>query len=353
MDNQSQPSPAIIVESVSKVYPRQPLLSFLRDSSYKGGTQALHDISFNVCEGETVGLLGPNGAGKTTLLKIISSLLFPSGGRVLIHGLDLVKESLKARSMMGLVTCEDRSFYWRLTGRQNLAFFATLYGIPRRKSADCVQALFETLGLSHAADRPFHSYSSGMKQKLAIARGLLGDPQIVLYDEPTRSLDPLSTQNIHQWILAHRPHSPRTAHLIATNQLREAELLCNRVVIINRGVMIAHGTIGEIRQRFHQEQHVMHRIKFRHGGAAALPASDFESGLVEVVEDGRQGDCISVRAYTKEGSDGLSAALAAILRSGATILECHTEEAAFDEVFCAIVQREFDESHTAVGAGRS
>ncbi|HWB83055.1 MAG TPA: ABC transporter ATP-binding protein [Bryobacteraceae bacterium] len=349
METRNSAAPAIIVENVSKVYPRQPLLSFLRDRSYQVGTQALREISFQVREGETVGLLGPNGAGKTTLLKIICSLLYPSSGRVLVHGLDLVKESLKARSMMGLITCEDRSFYWRITGRQNLDFFATLYGIPRKKAAGRIEILLETLGLTYAADRPFHSYSSGMKQKLAIARGLLGDPRVVLYDEPTRSLDPLSTQNIHQWILANRADSPRTAHLIATNQLREAELLCDRVVIINRGVVIAHGTIGEIRQRFRTEQHVVHRIRFR-GPRAALPQADFEHGLVEVGEEERDGDFVSIRAYTREGSEGLSAALSSILGNGGVVVECHTEEVAFDEVFCALVQRQYDESH-AVAAG--
>lgn len=345
-------APAVIIDQVSKVYPRQPLLSFLRDRAYQVGTQALRDISFTVREGETVGLLGPNGAGKTTLLKIISSLLYPSSGRVLVQGLDLVKDSLKARSIMGLVTCEDRSFYWRLTGRQNLDFFANLYGIPRRKAVERVEILFETLGLAYAADRPFHSYSSGMKQKLAIARGLLGDPSLVLYDEPTRSLDPLSTQNIHQWILANRPKSPRTAHLIATNQLREAELLCDRVVIVNRGIIIAHGSIGEIRQRFQAEQHVAHRIKFRGGAAMAPPEADFERGLVQVVEEGREGDCISIRAYTHEGGEGLSAALSAILENGGIVLECQTEEVAFDEVFCALVQRQYDESHAAMAGAK-
>ncbi|MEO7144350.1 MAG: ABC transporter ATP-binding protein [Bryobacteraceae bacterium] len=345
--------PAIRVENVSKIYPRQPLLSFLQDPAERRGTQALRDISFTVREGETVGLLGPNGAGKTTLLKIISSLLYPSSGRVLAHGIDLVKESLKARSIMGLVTCEDRSFFWRLTGRQNLDFFATLYGLPRKKAFERIGILFETLGLAYAADQPFHSYSSGMKQKLSIARGLLGDPRIVLYDEPTRSLDPLSTQNIHRWMVANRANSPRTAHLIATNQLREAELLCDRVIIVNRGIMIAHGTIGEIRQRFQAERHVMHRITYLEAWRAERPGADVERGLMEVVEESREGDCVSLRAYTRDGSQGLSAVLAAILGNGGTILECHTEKVAFDDVFCSLVQREYDESNVAIAGARA
>lgn len=344
--------PAIVVENVSKTYPRRALLSFLRGSeSARGGTQALSGINFTIREGETVGLLGPNGAGKTTLLKIISSLLYPTSGRVLVHGYDLVTQSLRARSIMGLVTCDDRSFYWRLTGRQNLEFFSTLYGIPKRKIADRVAELFDTLGLSHAADRPFHSYSSGMKQKLAIARGLLGDPRIVLYDEPTRSLDPLSAQNIHHWILEHRPKSRQTAHLIATNQLREAELLCDRVLIINRGIMIAHGTIAEIRSRFHRDEHAVHRIAYRPRSARVpIPQPDFDRGLIEVEEQSRSEDRIELRAYARVDSEGLSAVLDSILSSGGVILECHTEQVAFDDVFCSIIRQQHAELAVA-GAG--
>jgi ABC-2 type transport system ATP-binding protein len=324
---------AIVVEDVVKRYPGQGF----RAGRPGEGPAALAGVSLRVEEGETVGLLGPNGAGKTTLLKIIATMLYPTSGCVHVAGHDVVRSPRQARRAMGLVTCDERSFYWRLTGRHNLSFFADLYGIPPQSAADRIEILLATLGLEEAADRPFHGYSSGMKQKLAIARGLLGDPAVILYDEPTRSLDPLSAQTIREWIAAHRPRSPRTAHLLATNLLREAEDLCDRVLIINRGEVIAQGTVAQIRERFRGSGHATHRVVFRgnspNGGLAPVP----EQGLLEVAVEGHDGDRTRLRLRTIEGSPGLSRVLEAILEAGGTVLACETERVPFDEVFCSLV----------------
>ncbi len=145
-----------------------------------GRKSALEGVSFDIAAGEMVGLLGPNGAGKTTLLKVLATLLFPSSGEVHFGDINVLREPGRARKRLGLVTCDERSFYWRLTGRHNLEFFAALYHVPSRETPARVQELLEVLGLAEAADRPFHGYSAGMKQKLAIARGLLASPEILL-----------------------------------------------------------------------------------------------------------------------------------------------------------------------------
>ena len=342
-----QTEAAIVVENIAKTYPGKGLSDYFRRAH---GTPALRGISFSVQEGEFVGLLGPNGAGKTTLLKIIGSLLYPSSGRVLIRGVDPATEPLRARSLMGLITCDERSFYWRLTGRQNLHFFATLYAIPHVRVEERLRELFETLGLVDAADRPFHSYSSGMKQKLAIARGLLGDPAVLLYDEPTRSLDPLSALHIREWIQENGKRSPRTTHLIATNQLLEAEQLCDRVLIINHGEMIAHGSVEEIRHRFLEERPTLHTITFR-GPRVDLPTKAPERGLLEISPLSREGDNVTVRVCSRIGGEGLSAALESILMQGGTVLHCNAEEVRFDEVFCSLVTWDRDSALTAVAQG--
>jgi len=323
---------AIQVENVAKTYPQGGFLGI--STAGAAGTTALSDVSFTIREGETVGLLGPNGAGKTTLLKIIATLLYPSSGRVLIHGRDMVRESARVRGDLGLVTCDERSFYWRLSGRHNLAFFAALYGLPNKQAEGRVRVLLEALGLAAAADRPFHSYSSGMKQKLAIARGLLADPRVILYDEPTRSLDPLSVHNIRNWLAENRP--PHTTHLIATNQLAEAEELCDRVLILNRGVVIAAGTIPQIRDAWRRNQHVVHHItcrNFRPHGLKPVP----EEGLLDVTEEAGDATSLTVRARTIEGSEAFSRLLERILRAGGDIIRCQTEEAPFEEVFRSLV----------------
>jgi len=331
------PMPAIVVDHVSKGYRDWRPLRRRRDA--RPETPALRDVSFTVDEGETVALLGPNGAGKTTLLKIIATLLYVSAGRVLIHGRDVREDPIRARRLIGLVTSDERSFYWRLTGRQNLAFFAALYGLPHRSIAARVARLLDVTGLADAGDRPFQTYSSGMKQRLAIARGFLADPRIVLYDEPTRSLDPLTASNIRKWIDESRVHSPRTTHLIATNQLREAEELCGRALIINRGSTIASGTFEQIRQRWHQRDYAVHRITYRGPGLDRPWAPAPGSGLVEIREEGRDADTRTLRVSAVEGSAALSTTLAAILAAGGIVLRCETEHVPFDEVFCGLLDR--------------
>jgi len=333
----SRPPVAVHVENVSKFYSRRRWFS----RSGPGDVRyALQNVNFEIREGEMTGLLGPNGAGKTTLLKSIATLLQVSSGRILVNGHDVEAEPVAARRLIGLVTCDERSFYWRLTGRQNLRFFASLYRIPDKKAADRIALLLDKLGLSQAADVPYHSYSTGMRQKLAIGRGLLAEPRLVLYDEPTRSLDPLSAQNIREWILASRAVSPTTTHLIATNQLHEAEQLCDRVVILNHGSVIADGSIDQIRRQVHSQGRVIHKLT-----CTGLPA-DFhisalaQAGLFEVVLDSANAGTVLLRVVTTETGEGLSLVLAEILRKGGSVIRCDTGEVPFEEVFCSLVQGE-------------
>lgn len=325
---------ALSVEQVSKSYPQH---TFWRHG--RPVRPALRDVTFQVAEGEMLGLLGPNGAGKTTLLKIIATLLYPSTGRVLAYGCDVFKDPRAVRGMMGLVTSDERSFYWRLTGRQNLAFFAALYGIFGRQANERVDTLLTILGLSEAAGRPFHTYSSGMKQKLAIARGLLSEPRIVLYDEPTRSLDPLSATRIRQWILDARKQFQNQVHVIATNQLAEAEQLCDRVLIFNRGSMIACGSISEVRERWRRRDYTVHNLVYRGSGLNGRFRPDANLGLFEISEE-EIGANRKLRLRVAKSSNALSLVLAALLHSGATVIQCETEQVPFDEVFCSLVLEE-------------
>jgi ABC-2 type transport system ATP-binding protein len=339
---------AILVEEVRKEYPARRRLGVRRGGG-GGATQALRGVSLAVAEGEMVGVLGPNGAGKTTLVKIVSTLLSPTSGRVTVGGHDVVAHPLRARRVMGLVTCDERSFYWRLSGRHNLEFFSRLYRVPPKIAADRIEMLLEVLGLMDAAGRPFHGYSTGMKQKMAIARGLLADPRVILYDEPTRALDPLSAQNIRRWIAENRQRSPRTAHLLATNLLHEAERLCDRVVIVSHGAIIAQGTVDEIRRRWAQRSFAVHRVVCRGFVPDGRLRPDPERGIVDVEVEAREEDRLTLRVRAAEDSDALSAALGAILAAGGTVLRCETERTSFDEVFCGLVE---GAAIAAGGAGR-
>jgi ABC-2 type transport system ATP-binding protein len=149
---------------------------------------AVQDADIAVEQGELFGLLGPNGAGKTTLIKLLSTLIVPTAGTAKVNGHDL-REQPKIKASIGLVTGDERSFYWRLTGRQNLEFFAGLNGFSADKAARRIDEVLEMIDLTDRAEERFQTYSTGMKQRLSLARGLLHDPPILFMDEPTKSLD--------------------------------------------------------------------------------------------------------------------------------------------------------------------
>lgn len=343
---------ALSVEHVSKTFNRFSLLPRRAAGAPGQKGEVLHNVSFSVREGETTGLLGPNGAGKTTLLKIITNLIYPTSGRVMLHGLDVCENPTRARKMMGLVTCDERSFYWRLSGRQNLSYFGALYGLTKRQLQERTSELLEVLGLTAAADRSYQSYSSGMRQKLAIARGLMINPRVVLYDEPTRSLDPLSAHNIRKWIVEKRMASPHQTHVIATNQLSEAEHLCDRVLIVNRGQLIADGTPREIREKWNTRGHDTHRITYRGCTLNGHLVPDALAGLLEIIEEGTNERGKVLRLRTGKGGSGLTRALDMILRSGGIVVECQGEQPSFDDVFCALVQLNEEEQAQESGKVR-
>ena len=172
-------------------------LDAIRRSGNRDILTTLDRVNIKVQEGEVYGLLGPNGAGKSTLIKILCTLILPSEGEAYVNGYDVVKEGQQARESLGFVTTDERSFYWRLSGRENLQFFATLYNLPQSVVRSRTEELLDVVRLKHRADEPFYSYSAGMKQQMAIARGLLNDPAVLFMDEPTRSLDPGAARRSH------------------------------------------------------------------------------------------------------------------------------------------------------------
>ena len=192
---------------------------------------ALKDINIRVNKGELFGLLGPNGAGKTTLIKILSGLILPNQGNAYVSGYDLARDGKQARRVVGYVVSEERSFYWRLTGRQNLKFFAILNNLSLSEAKYRIDEVIALTGLDDAADRMFKDYSSGMKQKLAIARGLITHPQILLMDEPTKSLDPLAAMNLRRLIKENIVGENKKTVFLATHNLSEAEELCTGLLL--------------------------------------------------------------------------------------------------------------------------
>lgn len=236
-------NPIIETHQLTKIYaPPQGWRRVARQTP----VTAVADISLTVPPGELFGLLGPNGAGKTTLTKMLCTLIMPSSGRGQVVGHDL-HDTRAIRAAVGLVVSDERSFFWRLSARRNLNFFAALHGLHGRAAADRVDQVLADVDLLDVAERRFSNFSSGMRQRLAIARSLLHRPQLLFLDEPSRSLDPTATNRLHALMLRLMAEQGLTIFLI-THDLAEAEKLCDRVALVHHGRIQTIGRPADLRR---------------------------------------------------------------------------------------------------------
>jgi len=288
-------------------------------------TWALKGITLEVPSGSIFGLLGPNGAGKTTLLKILSCLILPTEGTARIGGFDVVHHDRQIQRILGFVSSDERSFYWRLTGRENLRFFGSLYHLHGKDLTDRVSYLLERLELKDQADKPFGEYSSGMKQRLAMVRGLLHDPPVLLLDEPTRSLDPISAKHLRRFIAEELNGREGKTLLLATHNLQEAEQLCGRVAVLSSGRILGQGGVEDLRE-------------WDKGKEAYVLILSGISQAPDSLRDGLSwtalpGDRIRAAGEFERDGEKLSRFLAEVLRQGGKVLSCSKVEPTLQEVF--------------------
>ncbi|MCK4244212.1 MAG: ABC transporter ATP-binding protein [Candidatus Omnitrophica bacterium] len=212
---------------------------------FSPSTTALDDVNFIVKEGEIFGILGPNGAGKTTLLKILATLILPTKGEAWLAGYHIIKEAEKVKLCLGFHSGEERSLYWRLSGRENLSFFATLYNLTSQRSRIRIKEILELLELKEP-DKKVYLYSTGMRQRLSLARALIPDPPILLLDEPTKSLDPKSAYELRKFLKEELVKKRGKSILWVTHNLREAEEVCDRLAIMEKGKIKTTGSVEEL-----------------------------------------------------------------------------------------------------------
>jgi ABC-2 type transport system ATP-binding protein len=227
---------------VSKSF-KEPLTNPFKKRQTK---QALIDVSLAIPRRKVSCLLGPNGAGKTTLLKILGSLITPDAGVIRFDGIPREKWEVSIQGKIGLVTPNERSFYWRLTGRQNLAFFGSLYSLRGRALKERVEEALTETSLLDAADKPYRLYSTGMKQKLNIARALIGHPELYLLDEPASHLDPLARKDFWDFISTTLIGKRGATVFICTHDLEEAKRLADLVIVLDKGRVVETGTLAEL-----------------------------------------------------------------------------------------------------------
>ena len=302
---------------------------FTKPFGTPGRVHALRGVDLRVKTGEVFGLLGPNGAGKTTLVKILSCLILPDRGKAAIAGFDVRQEN-RVKARIGLVHSDERSFYWRLSGRENLRFFSRLYDVPASRIESRIDELLHKVDLAEAAPRRFADYSSGMKQRLAIARALLHDPPVLLMDEPTRSLDPAASLSLRRLIKDELNGRDRKTILLATHNLREAEVLCDRIAILVAGTVRQVGTVGEVRRWGLSEQ--QYRLDVLNWSAEPSPpfrvvSSETVGGVRRVV-------------VASDGSGRLDDLLKSVMSRGGTIEACDRLEPDLEEAFSRLLAAE-------------
>ena len=208
---------------------------------------AVDDVSFEIEEGELFGLLGPNGAGKTTTTKMLTTLLIPTSGTAAVKGFDVVKDADQVRRRIGFIFGGERGLYWRLSGIDNLRYFASLYNVDPDTTKKRIEYLLDMVGLQGRGEEKVQGYSRGMKQRLHVARTLLHNPDILFLDEPTLGLDPVGAREFRQVIL--NLQSEEKTILLTTHYMFEADALCDRIAVINHGRIIALDTPGGLKSQ--------------------------------------------------------------------------------------------------------
>ncbi|MGI0132399.1 MAG: ABC transporter ATP-binding protein [Thermoplasmata archaeon] len=236
------PTPAIETHDIRRVFSSRK--GFLFNERVE--TQALQGVDLTVDRGEIFGLLGPNGAGKTTFTKILSTLLLPTSGTAKVLGMDVVGETAKLRHRIGLVLGGERGLYNRVSARENLRYFADIYGVPLAERDARIAAVLDRVGLTSAADRRVEEYSRGMKQKLHIARGILHEPEMLFLDEPTIGLDPKSARETRKLIRS--LNADGVTVFLTTHYMFEAEELCQRIAVLSRGRIVARDSVDGLRR---------------------------------------------------------------------------------------------------------
>ncbi|HVE80365.1 MAG TPA: ABC transporter ATP-binding protein [Gemmatimonadaceae bacterium] len=265
--------PVVRLEGLTKRFAvRRSWAEMLRRPGRREWRTVVRDVRCEVGEGEFFGLLGPNGAGKTTLFKMLATLVSPDAGTAVVDGHDLVREPAAVRRTLTPVVADERSLAWRLSATENLRLYATLHGLPGAEGRRRASELLELVGLSDRADSLVGTFSSGMKQRLLVARALLARPRVLLLDEPTRSLDPLSARALRRFLREEVAGRARCTVLLATHNTEEALELCDRVAVLDQGRLLAVGAPTALAHEHGGDRYLLATNAPRHPALYALEA---------------------------------------------------------------------------------
>jgi len=295
--------------------------------------EAVRGVSFAVEQGELFGLLGPNGAGKTTTIKMLITLLIPTAGSARVLGLDVVKDPREVRKRIGYVFGGERGVYERLSGYDNLRYFAELYGVPPRRQKERIEELLELVGLKGREHERAEGYSRGMKQRLHVARGLLHDPEVLFLDEPTIGLDPVGARELRSTIAA-LTAAGKTI-LLTTHYMFEADALCDRIAVISKGNIVAEGTPDDLKRGVEQGSVV--EVEVYGVGETTIERVRGLEGVVAVsVEEREQAQVLVVQ--TRADAEPTSAILGHL--DGGQVGRISRREPTLEDAYVALVTDE-------------
>ena len=330
--SQSQPL-AIDVRGIRRVYNVKPT-----------PVVALQGVDLAVEPGEFFGLLGPNGAGKTTLIKILTTLLLPSAGTAHIFGFDVERQTKQIRRIMNMVAGGEQSGYGILTVREQLWMFSQFYGLPSKDGWRRVDELVEAVGLGEQKEQRVSTLSTGQRQKMNFARGLLNDPWIFFLDEPTLGLDVSAARSVRELVLAWKAAVPGRTVLLTTHYMAEADELCDRIAIVDHGRILALGTPDELKKRVQRESVFRLELDRLEGGTAALKRLPgvLSATAAAPQDESRDRQTVEVN-LTLEDDAVLGTVVGALAGIGSHILALRKSEPSLEDVFVELVGRGFDE----------
>jgi len=297
--------------------------------------EAVAGIDLVVETGEIFGILGPNGAGKTTTMRMLATLLLPTRGQARVLGIDVVARPREVRARIGAMLSGERSLYWKLTARENLEYFAALYHVPPRETRERIDRALAGVKLTDRADDYVERYSTGMRQRLALARALLPDPPLIILDEPTVGLDPQAARDLRDRV-RELQREGRTV-LLTTHYMEEADQLCDRIAIIDHGRIVALGTPAALKRTIQAEEVVRLEIGVM-GEDAPLLAHLARMGTVARSE--RKDGTLAVTAHCRSARDFVPAVFDAAREAGATIQHVEVVPVSLEDVFIALTGRE-------------
>jgi len=330
-------APAVEVAGLTKVFEkgRRTIWQRLRrEPDKREKFVAVNAIDLRVERGEIFGVLGPNGAGKTTTLRMLATLLEPTSGDVKVLGLDVKTHPREIRANLGAMLSGERSLYWKLTARENLEYFAALYHVPPKETKPRIDAALVAVKLADRADDYVERYSTGMRQRLALARALLPDPPLVILDEPTVGLDPQAARDLRDRVRELKRQG-RTV-LLTTHYMEEADQLCDRIAIIDHGEIVALDTPAALKRRIRAEEVVTLEIGMA-GEDAPMLARLANTAVIARSE--RHNGTLAVTAHCASARDFVPAAFDAARSEGATIQHVEVVPVSLEDVFISLTGR--------------